>query len=147
MNDIKKVITEVLVNPISGAELSRATGVSTQVIHKLRKQESKIGNMTLDNALRLYKYAKSKDERNLMHEMTYSVYSTGEGYKGNPDFLDIDYIKVNNEVDAEKAALELAAKSPDKAVYIFFSRASDGQTGFYNPHGYDFHAVDWREVK
>jgi transcriptional regulator with XRE-family HTH domain len=80
-----------------------------------------------------------------MLNMKFKVYITAEGFKGNPLFNDEKTIEVYNEEEAKYFAEQLSLSNPNKEVYIFFERGSDGQTGFYNSDGYGFEAVSWSE--
>lgn len=54
---IKEAIMQLLNDPkISSYQIAKATGISEPVLHKYRTGKSNVDNMTLGNALRLYRY-------------------------------------------------------------------------------------------
>ncbi|KAA9233551.1 MULTISPECIES: hypothetical protein [Aerococcus] len=55
--DVNK-IEELLKSDITSYQISKATGIATQSLDNYRKYDSKLENMRLGIALKLYNYAK-----------------------------------------------------------------------------------------
>ncbi|MFV5900244.1 hypothetical protein ACLIJT_00410 [Staphylococcus gallinarum] len=55
---MKEVIQKLLDSDISSYKIGKETGISNSIIQRLRNGERTIGNLTLDTAETLYKYAK-----------------------------------------------------------------------------------------
>lgn len=68
---MKKEIEELLNSDLTSYKIAKETGITVQQIDRYRKS-SKVGNITLDNAIKLYNYYKKRgmDMRNYDKMMT-----------------------------------------------------------------------------
>lgn len=66
---MKKEIEELLNSDLTSYKIAKETGITVQQIDRYRKS-SKVGNITLDNALKLYEYKERLDMRNYDKMMT-----------------------------------------------------------------------------
>lgn len=57
------VIKDLLASKITSYQIAKATGIATQSLDNYRKYGSKIENMRLEIAIKLYNYAKSINEK------------------------------------------------------------------------------------
>lgn len=64
---MKKEIEELLNSDLTSYKIAKETGITVQQIDRYRKN-NKVGNITLDNALKLYNYKKeiSKEKRKML---------------------------------------------------------------------------------
>ena len=64
---MKKEIEELLKSDLTSYKIAKETGITVQQIDRYRKN-NKVGNITLDNALKLYNYKKeiSKENRTML---------------------------------------------------------------------------------
>lgn len=60
---MKKEIEELLNSNLTSYKIAKETGITVQQIDRYRKN-NKVGNITLDNALKLYNYKERLDMRN-----------------------------------------------------------------------------------
>ena len=60
---MKKEIEELLNSDLTSYKIAKETGITVQQIDRYRKN-NKVGNITLDNALKLYNYKERLDMRN-----------------------------------------------------------------------------------
>lgn len=60
---MKKEIEELLKSDLTSYKIAKETGITVQQIDRYRKS-SKVGNITLDNAIKLYNYKERLDMRN-----------------------------------------------------------------------------------
>lgn len=66
---MKKEIEELLNSDLTSYKIAKETGITVQQIDRYRKN-NKVGNITLDNALKLYEYKERLDMRNYDKMMT-----------------------------------------------------------------------------
>lgn len=60
---MKKEIEELLKSDLTSYKIAKETGITVQQIDRYRKS-SKVGNITLDNAIKLYNYKERLDMKN-----------------------------------------------------------------------------------
>ena len=66
---MKKEIEELLKSDLTSYKIAKETGITVQQIDRYRKS-SKVGNITLDNAIKLYNYKERLEMRNYDKMMT-----------------------------------------------------------------------------
>ena len=60
---MKKEIEELLNSDLTSYKIAKETGITVQQIDRYRKN-NKVGNITLDNALKLYNYKERLEMKN-----------------------------------------------------------------------------------
>jgi hypothetical protein len=99
MIDIKNAIEELLSDPnITNYQIEKATGIRQTVLGKYTRGESKIGNMSLDNAIKLYNYYLKLKEENEMRTWEREGYIVQE-VEFDGDLHEFEIVK-NGEVIA-----------------------------------------------
>lgn len=132
----KQIEWLLLESDVSNYQISQATGISAVMLHKYTTGKSVIGNMTLDNAIKLQNYymeviKMAKPYQVSAYREVVFTNTYGMEMEEHVDHIDVD---CGTSDKAEKVARELYDTGKYTHIYIDYAHPQQAAC-FYNPHG------------